>query len=593
MRLMSSLRLPLLALAAVLLACLSACGSAPKSRPDMPIIRVQVVNDQGEPLKGIRATATRSEVSEDGRVVRFLGEPRRVGPSDKDGFINLVGRDPREGDGPMEWEIDDRTKESYGYRVSLWGKDVLPTNLSARFSSFPRRLEVKTPVEVYIRLDGETVKGKPKIAVAEKSSDALTKKPKSEFKLKKEADGLWKVRLKSGTEYVIGWIAGEKMYGYLSPPFKATKDQVVSFSPGLPASVEYTTLNVPGEVHADPFQVELLRKAMTDKEPQFIAVPGKVEVLDGVTTCTIEKLAGGEYKLTAKYVPPFGAEPELPYLADAREITVEPGQVNQVEAIHPIIDREVEEGDVAIRGSLMGTGGVAIPKGTIQLRLYDDEGKLDSSIYYDDVKVDEEGKFEFTGLSPKYSYLVSSPDAAGTSVQTIISKDSFKENDSVEVTLMVGVSRRLFRERGTIEDLALTYADGTTGTPAEFDGKTVVVLIWTGWNKPSRAAMARLDKQAAIKRDRDDLLFLGLSIDSGEQAWKQTLKDVPTPSVKQAWFNPKDNAERISEVLPYYLIIDQHGIVKKLGADVDVENELLRMGYRPKKPDAPVPAKKK
>jgi hypothetical protein len=136
---------PSLALAAVLLACLSACGSAPKSRPDMPIIRVQVVNDQGEPLKGIRATATRSEVSEDGRVVRFLGEPRRVGPSDKDGFINLVGRDPREGDGPMEWEIDDRTKESYGYRVSLWGKDVLPTNLSARFSSFPRRLEVKTP----------------------------------------------------------------------------------------------------------------------------------------------------------------------------------------------------------------------------------------------------------------------------------------------------------------------------------------------------------------------------------------------------------------------------------------------------------------
>ena len=89
MSLSPAVRVPLLALLAIALTLVTACGSAPKSRPDMPIIRVQVVNEKGEPMSGVQATATRSEVTEDGRVARFLGEPRKVGPSDKDGFLNL------------------------------------------------------------------------------------------------------------------------------------------------------------------------------------------------------------------------------------------------------------------------------------------------------------------------------------------------------------------------------------------------------------------------------------------------------------------------------------------------------------------------
>ncbi|MCC6547903.1 redoxin domain-containing protein [Candidatus Sumerlaeota bacterium] len=593
MRVSTNQSLTLIGVITFLLAVFTGCGSLPKSTPDMPVIRVQIVDENGNPLKGVRATATRVEISEDGRVLQGLGEPRRLKASDKQGIMMVVGRGDVLGAGPLEWEISEKTKRGFGYRMTLWGKDILSTNVSSRFSSFPRTITVQTPVDMQLKLDGKTVSGKPTIAAADESELALTKKAEKSLRLKKTGKDTWTVRVKDGQKYVIGWLAGKRMWGYLSPEFAAERGKTVVFSPGLPATLQYSVVDVPSEVSVAPYSVGIAKAVEANNKEKTSPPPKGTQRSDTPTTVTIKNLAGGAYQLAALHQPVRGVAPEFPYLDDSRTIMLKPGIENIITAEYPKRVVEGGEGDVTIKGVLLRKGGDVVTSTTIQLRAFNALGEPEKSIYYPDVKTDPEGRFSFAGVSPKFNYIVSAPQVGEGSVQAKLSAATLRDDKNPEVMLVSGVPRMEFRPRAQAPEVSLTMQDGGTMRLSKYLGKTVLLMVWERSSQSSLASLKKMDEFAAIPRDRTDLVFLALNTDSSSDAWRDALEKYPTKGIQHAWLDLRTNENRISEDLPYFVLIDQFGVVRGTSPDFDINTELLRMGYRPKPPATPASAPKK
>lgn len=546
----------------------------------MPMLRVQLVSEDGTPLKGVRGTVTRVEMSDDGRIIGNAGEPYRVKRSDENGMINLIGREMVGDDAPMEWQVTDAIRGSYGYHVAFEGKKSLPTKVAARYGSFPQRVVVRGPVEIFFRLDGETVAGKPKVAPATEIASALTKNPKSSIKLKKVGRDLWKADLIKGEQYVVGWIGGKNLFGYLTPVFRANAGLEVPLTPGEPATLEYVMSEIPSDIDAVPAKIALRRKVETGAEPQYIDVPWKLLPADSATTYTITNVAAGTYELSAVHYSPFGATLPFPYLRDRRDITLRPGTTNVVVAEYPVRDETIEEGDVVIKGTLFRAGGAALGDRTIQLRPFDEKGPVFER-YYPETKTDFEGQFEFAGVSPLYNYTLQSPDAAGTSVQVVISAETFKESKTVDVAMVQGAPRIEFSPLAPVPEMAVDYADGKPGLLSELKGNTVLVMFWAGWHVPSRRALTRLNDYAAIPKSKDNLVVMAVNLDAERNSWMRMIKDTPTPALRHAQFSHRRNMFRVQEALPYFVLVDEYGTVRRAGA-FDVDEELLKMGYREK-----------
>ncbi|MEO8376628.1 MAG: hypothetical protein ABI579_03070, partial [Candidatus Sumerlaeota bacterium] len=417
--------------------------------------------------------------------------------------------------------------------------------------------------------------------------------PAKEFHLKKSARNMWKVRVKSGDEYVLGWLAGKRMWGYTSPSFKAERDKTVVFSPGMPAKLQYSVIDVPNDINVAPYKLNVTKAAKVKKEEKQIPVPAGLQESDQATTITIENLAGGTYQVAAVNQPPGGLTPVFPYLDDTRTIMLKPGIDNVITAEYAKRGAVVEEDGVTINGVLLKAGGDVVTSTTIQLRAYNALGEPEKSVYYPDVKTDMEGRFSFTGVTPKFNYVVSAPQVGESSVQSKLSASTLKDSKHAEITLVAGVPKMDIRARAQAPEMELTLANGETTRLSKYLGKTVLLMAWERSSQASVAALKKLDEFASIPRDRTDIVFIALNTDSSRDVWMEALKKYPTRNVQHAWLDLRTNDHRINEESPYYVLIDQYGVVRGISPGFDMETELLRMGYRPKPPATPAPAPKK
>ncbi len=94
----------------------------------------------------------------------------RIGPSDDQGML-LVSLKP----GSLNPEGKLSTG-SYKYRLFLFSDEMAGKYVWAPNTTPPRVLELHPTVEVFLKLEGETVRGKPKIAPQEYSFAAMHKK---------------------------------------------------------------------------------------------------------------------------------------------------------------------------------------------------------------------------------------------------------------------------------------------------------------------------------------------------------------------------------------------------------------------------------
>jgi hypothetical protein len=291
------------------------------------------------------------------------------------------------------------------------------------------------PVKVRLVLQGETVSGCPKVALADNSFAALGAKTTDDLNspANKIAKDIWEQTLEKDKTYVVGWIADEgwfshhsQMFGFISAPFIAQEGLEVSFSPGLPATFEYDVSELPKSIW--PKEVHLLKKYLDDGKIKHLNC-GLIGRVSKSGKCTICGLAAGEYQIHA--VTEIQIFPN-PILNDIREITIKIEE-NHVKAIGPYIDTTVEPSDVTIIGKLVDQNELPMP--SKEIYLVPIESSFNFKYFYPKQITDSDGGFTFVGVNPKFYYQVEYRESGDKKSCYSIRPEDLKKETHVVLTL--------------------------------------------------------------------------------------------------------------------------------------------------------------
>ncbi len=111
-------------------------------------------------------------------------------------------------------------------------------------------------------------------------------------------------------------------------------------------------------------------------------------------------------------------------------------------------------------------------------------------------------------------------------------------------------------------DFAINTIDGKTMKLSDLKGKVVVLDFWASWCGPCMAEMAA-SKKLEEKYKGKDLVFLYVSLDADDAAWKKALDKLEVEGIHMrdgvgGWNGPVAKAYGLQSV-PSYYIIDKQG----------------------------------
>ncbi len=427
---------------------------------------------------------------------------------------------------------------------------------------------------VIYKLEGETLPGKPKIVPANDSATALFERFGISFDIKQIDDNTWIGPLMLGDSYVIGWIVEDKkLFGYCSEPFTATKNLEVTFSPGMPSTLEYDMTNPPNDIHIFPTDFLLRVKTISKGKETYLSW-GINQTIKEPKTITVEGLAAGTYKLTATVSnnEQYAKERE-PFLYDEREIEIKNNTSNRLEAIYPKIDTTVEATDITIRGTLYNKDRKPLPDTMVQVIPYIHKTKIQRlDLYYPKLTTDSEGKFEFVGVRPNITATVNSDY---TSI--LLLKELMKENACISLDLVRGTLTFPIEIDAPVQDLIIDWKDGDSSKLSDFIGKTVVLDFWATWCQSCKDAVTELNSLAAQFSKRSDIVFIELSTDFDRADWEQTIDKSDWNQLRHGWLDLMKNFYVLNKAIPYSVIIDRNGIIRAAGDDIDIKLELEKI----------------
>jgi thiol-disulfide isomerase/thioredoxin len=434
------------------------------------------------------------------------------------------------------------------------------------FQIDPNRMTLAT-----YKLVGETLPGTPKVVPARNSAHALFERLGISYDIKQIDKNTWVGPLMLGDSYVIGWIVEDKkLFGYCSEPFTATKDIEVTFSPGLPATVEYVVSPPPEDVNAFPAQFLLPIRTISDGNETYLSW-GVNEIIEEPRTIKVEGLAAGTYRLSAitrqyeKYL-----NSRTPFLLDRREIEIKPESFNRYEVIYPDVDTTVEENDVTIRGALYDFDKKPLPNQIVNLIPYEDNLRDPlMDLYYPSCTTDPNGRFEFTGVRP---YINATLNYEYTSI--LLLKESLTENASISVNLLLGMNTLPLVIGAPAQNLIIDFKDGSEGKLSEFIGKTVVVDFWATWSDACKKRVSELNKLAEKLSERSDVVFVELSIDYDRSKWEQAVDKSDWNQLRHGWLDLNKNIYALNQKIPCSMIIDKNGILRAAGLNLDIKLQL-------------------
>ncbi|MHC4167263.1 MAG: TlpA family protein disulfide reductase [Planctomycetota bacterium] len=394
-------------------------------------------------------------------------------------------------------------------------------------------------VEVTLRLEGKTVPGEPKVVPARKTFDALFNRTgTTPLELKKTGQNVWTCRGVEGEKYIIGWIARKgwlakrsRMFGYCSEPFEAAKDLTVKFSPGMPATFEYDLRHPPEGVRAVPAKVMLLRETAKDGKRTFLSW-------------------GGEQKIK---------RPGILRIS---------GLANRFDPNYPEIDSTVEEGDVTLEGTLYGPDKKPLARKTVRVIPLARNG-FDLGLYYPESTTNSNGRFKFVGICPNQPVYVSSE---GTSI--MLGRQSLGENAFVSADIVLGLKTLPVVVGEPFREVLVDWRHGDVGRLSDLAGKTVVLDLWSTWCGPCIRAFPKLNQLA---EEYSNIVFVALSIDYDEAAWKKMVDESDWKALKHGRLDRKKNSSVFNRPIPYLVILDENGIVRAEGNGLDIRRELDKL----------------
>jgi thiol-disulfide isomerase/thioredoxin len=429
-------------------------------------------------------------------------------------------------------------------------------------------------VKVTLRLEGQTIKGKPKIAFANNTFDALHEKTKNSINCYQEKTGenTWKAYLEQGKSYVTGWIAEKnKMFGYCSEPFTAAQELRVTFSPGMPATFEYDLTKPPKDLTLFPIDVFLLKNIISEGKETTLSWGGnKTITRPGVVRIT--GLAAGSYQLSAQTKNLSGGRA---YLYDDRPIEIKSGTVNKIEPNYLQLDTTVEEGDMTISGKVIDVKGKPLAGKTVTISVYGNS-LFPQVLFYPQQKTDKNGNFKFIGIRPD----IKNADIFSENTSVHIGEQSFRPNNFITVNVVVGVKELLITKGQPFGNISIEWKDGSFSKISDLAGKIVVIDVWATWCGPCRRDLPKFNDLAGEFSNRKDVVFIALNLDFDRYNWEKFAAESGYNNLKHGWFNNAKNSVNIQKAIPYYIIIDKNEMVCEEGNGIDIKaglNKILQM----------------
>ena len=437
------------------------------------------------------------------------------------------------------------------------------------FQIDPNRMTIAT-----YKLVGETLPGTPKIVPAHSAAHALFERLGISYDIKQIDKNTWIGPLLLGDTYVIGWIVEDKkLFGYCSEPFTATKNIEVTFSPGLPATIEYVVGTPPKDIKAFPAQLILPIRTISDSNETYLSW-GVNEIIEEPRVITVEGLAAGTYRLSTHTLN-FNKflDARIPFLYDRRKFEVKSGTFNRYEIIYPEIDTEVEETDVTNRGTLYDIDKKPFSNQIVKLIPF--ENNLSDpmmNLYYPNCTTDPNGRFEFVGVRPN---IYATLNYEYTSI--LLLKESLTEGASISVDVLLGLNTLPLIIGQPAQNLVLDFKDGSEGKLSDLTGKTVVVDFWATWSASCRKRATELNSLAEQLSERSDIVFIELSIDYDRAVWEQAVDKSDWKLLRHGWLDLNKNIYVLNKVIPCSMIIDKEGILRAAGKDLDIKLELEKI----------------
>jgi thiol-disulfide isomerase/thioredoxin len=481
-------------------------------------------------------------------------------------------------------ELKEASIHSYRGKTSANGLEILvqadeygPELLRCKFEQIPDEIKIDKPVKVVLVKLNKSVAGKPVIVLSECIDELRSSFVGYPLKLKKINADKWECNLKKGQEYVIGWQTekgwfSKELKEYSSKPFIALNDgQVINFDPGMPVTVKYDLSKVPKFLNLQKYPVSI--------ELCTIGPDGKIQyAIDSVEIkktgiAQIPNIAAGVYYLKAYS---HTGNSSIPCIYDQRQITVESGKQCRIEPVYPVLDTTIEPNDVAIKGVVLDVekNPIANKKVSLWMQKFDENRILvTSDIFYNPVKTNSKGKFEFKGVLPgRYIQL----ECQGESIP--LARGSFSGNKEVNVSFVVGQKEKTIAVGKPFAFPIVRLENNSQKNLNEFKGKIIVMDIWASWCGYCVRSMPKLNEDAN-QIQSENIKFITLSLDNDKQAWKNKLAENSWRSLLHTRFDNTINNHKLKFKggIPFCVIIDRQGIVRAAGNEVDIKKELQKL----------------
>lgn len=154
----------------------------------------------------------------------------------------------------------------------------------------------------------------------------------------------------------------------------------------------------------------------------------------------------------------------------------------------------------------------------------------------------------------------------------LVSMKSYSEIKQANANV-VGKSKIVYLEAKKADGTDKSFAD----VIGEFKGKVVYVDFWASWCRPCREEFVHAKKLHAKLGDKP-VVFLYISLDSSEEAWKEGAENF---ELEGYHFYPNENQRLIIgnqfqiNGIPRYVLIDRNGKMVNADASRPSSNETL------------------